>query len=223
MGPTPCVAPTSSHRAGSDAMTHLVVIRHGATTQSSAGLYVGRADPPLDERGREQARAWRPFSEHHAGLYVHHSPLIRAEQTAVLGGFASPAPNELLVEWDLGDLEGAVAEHYRAQHPDWSLFVDGPGGSGEPPEAVAARAEAAVRALYEPLANDDIAVFVSHGQFLKALATVVLGLPLREASALALGPARAGVFTRRSTGRIALTGWNLPAPAHPAEFFRDLT
>ena len=39
----------------------------------------------------------------------------------------------------------------------------------------------------------------------------------------ALGPGRAGVFTRRSTGRIALTGWNLPAPVHPSEFFRDLT
>ncbi|WP_170213100.1 histidine phosphatase family protein [Catellatospora citrea] len=200
------------------------MIRHGATAPSSAGLYVGRTDPPLNESGCEQARAWRPFGRHHAGAHVYHSPLIRAEQTAVLGGFLSPAPSELLVEWDLGELEGSVAEVYRAQHPDWSLFLDGPpGGSGERPEAVAARARAAVSALYEPLADDEIGVFVAHGQFLKALATIMLGLPLREASAFALGPARAGVFTRRTTGRIALTGWNLPAPVHPAEFFRGLT
>jgi probable phosphoglycerate mutase len=205
-------------------MSHLVVIRHGATTPSSSGLYVGRADPPLNERGCEQARAWQPFGKHHTLVRAYHSPLVRAEQTAVLGGFTASSPNDLLIEWDLGDLEGAVAENYRSQHPDWSLFVDGPpDGSGERPTAVAARAEAAVRTLYEPLAADEIGVFVGHGQFLKALATVVLGLPLRNAGAFALGPARAGVFTRRTTGRIALTGWNLPAPVTPTEFFQDLT
>jgi broad specificity phosphatase PhoE len=205
-------------------MPYLVVIRHGATTPSSEGHYVGRADPPLNERGREQAQAWQTFGKHHADARAYHSPLIRAEQTALLGGFAESEPNDLLIEWDLGDLEGAVAEDYRSQHPDWSLFVDGPpDDSGERPEAVAARAEAAVGTLYEPLADDQIAVFVAHGQFLKALATVVLGLPLRDAGSFALGPARAGVFMRRRTGRIALTGWNLPAPVTPAEFLRDLT
>jgi broad specificity phosphatase PhoE len=205
-------------------MSHLVVIRHATTTPSSEGLFVGRTDPPLNERGREQAMAWQSFGKCHADASTYHSPLIRAEQTATLGGFASPVPAELLIEWDLGGLEGAVADDYRSRHPNWSLFVDGPPEhSGERPQGVAARAEAAVDALYEPLADDQIAVFVAHGQFLKALATVVLGLPLRHAGRFALGPARAGVFTRRSTGRLALTGWNLPAPAHPAEFFEDLT
>jgi probable phosphoglycerate mutase len=206
-------------------MSHLVVIRHGATTPSSEGRYVGRTDPPLNERGREQAMAWQPFGQYNLlDVQTYHSPLVRAEQTATLGGFPSPKPSELLTEWDLGDLEGAVAEDYRARHPEWSLFVDGPpGGSGERPEAVAARAMEAVRALYEELADERSAVFVAHGQFLKALAAVVLGLPLRGAGSFALGPARAGVFTRRRTGRIALTGWNLPAPVTPAEFFRDLT
>jgi probable phosphoglycerate mutase len=205
-------------------MSHLVVIRHATTTPSSEGLFVGRADPSLNERGREQAMAWQPFGEYHVDVSTYHSPLVRAEQTAMLGGFSSPVPAELLIEWDLGDLEGAVADDYRSRHPDWSLFVDGPpDGSGERPEGVAARAEAAVGTLYEPLADGQIAVFVAHGQFLKALATVVLGLSLRDAGRFALGPARAGVFTRRSTGRVALTGWNLPAPAYPAEFFEDLT
>ena len=87
---------------------------------------------------------------------------------------------------------------------------------GTPVEVLMGRAGAAVGTLYQPLAKDQVVVFVAHGQFLKVLATVVLGLPLRDAGGFALGPARAGVFTRRRTGRIALTGWNLPAPAHPA-------
>jgi probable phosphoglycerate mutase len=204
-------------------MSHLVVIRHGATVPSSKGLFVGRADPPLNERGREQATAWQPFGKYHPDARTYHSPLVRAQQTATLGGFPSPVPAEPLIEWDLGDLEGTVADDYRSRHPDWSLFVDGPpDGSGERPADVAARAEAAVDTLYRPLAGDRVVVFVAHGQFLKVLATVVLGLSLRDAGGFALGPARAGVFTRRRTGRVALTGWNLPAPAHPAEFFEDL-
>jgi probable phosphoglycerate mutase len=205
-------------------MSHLVVIRHGATTPSSAGLYVGRNDPPLDERGRGQAKAWQAFAQQHPGAHTYHSPLARAEQTAVLGRFPSPACHDLLIEWDLGQLDGTVAEDYRSQHPGWSLFIDGPpGGFGERPEAVAARAEAAVRFGHESSGDAEIVVFVSHGQFLKVLATVVLGLPLAGAGAFALGPARAGVFTRRSAGRLALTGWNVPAPALAADFFRDLT
>jgi probable phosphoglycerate mutase len=205
-------------------MSHLVVIRHGATTLSSAGLYVGRTDPPLSERGREQARAWQPFAEQHPGARTYHSPLARAQQTALLGTFPSPVCNDLLVEWDLGQIDGVVADDYRSQHPTWSLFVDGPpGDSGERPEAVATRAEAAVRSVFEASGDAELVVFVSHGQFLKALATVVLGLPLAAAGAFALGPARAGIFTRRKTGRLAMTGWNVPAPALTAEFFRDLT
>jgi probable phosphoglycerate mutase len=205
-------------------MSHLVVIRHGATTLSSAGLYVGRTDPPLSERGREQAQAWQPFAEQHPGARTYHSPLARAEQTALLGTFSAPVCEDLLVEWDLGQLDGVVADDYRSQHRDWSLFIDGPpGSSGERPGDVAIRAEAVISSVFERSEDADLVVFVSHGQFLKALATVVLGLPLAGAGAFALGPARAGVFTRRATGRLAMTGWNVPASALNPEFFRDLT
>ena len=38
-------------------MLEVTAVRHGETTFDAAGLLTGRGDPPLNARGREQARA----------------------------------------------------------------------------------------------------------------------------------------------------------------------
>ena len=37
--------------------TILTIVRHGQTAANAAGLLLGRADPPLTDLGRRQARA----------------------------------------------------------------------------------------------------------------------------------------------------------------------
>ena len=63
-------------------MTSLVLIRHGETDWNVTGRYQGQADPPLNNRGLEQAhqlaRELRPSPPE--VLYT--SPLLRAVQTA---------------------------------------------------------------------------------------------------------------------------------------------
>lgn len=63
-------------------MTSLILIRHGETDWNVIGRYQGQADPPLNQRGLEQARQLaEELSD--AGLeLIYTSPLRRAAQTA---------------------------------------------------------------------------------------------------------------------------------------------
>jgi probable phosphoglycerate mutase len=197
----------------------ILAIRHGATELSASGFFVGRSDPPLSEHGKAQAAAWRSLADSDLVTRVVASPLARAGQTADIAGFASVETDPNLIEWDLGDLEGQHAEQWRAAHPDWSLFVDGPPESGERYPDVAARAR---RAVANVEGDSGLVVFVGHGQMLKVLAAELLGLASAAAAAFALGPARGGLFLHRTAGW-RLAGWNLPAPHTAASLLMELT
>lgn len=149
------------------------------------------------------------------------SPLRRAADTAVAAGLAA-ARTDLLLEWDLGSLEGQPADAFRTAHPAWNLFADGvPDGSGESPADVAGRAAGAWELLTG--ADAEVCVAVSHGQFLKALVAHALGLPSRAAARFSLGPARAGLLTRRANGRFSLTGWNVSPVPPGTSLWSELT
>lgn len=189
---------------------HVLLLRHGATDHSASGRYSGRVDYALSDVGRRQASRWLPTLGALTDLGVRTSPLSRAAETAAAAGFPEAVRDESIIEWDLGDLEGLEAERFRSTHPEWNLFVDGPpDGSGESTAAVRERAATVVDTVQKD--PRQIVVLVSHGQFLRALATEFLGLPLADGRALSLGPARAGLITRRGP-RWSMTGWNvLPA------------
>lgn len=203
-------------------MKHLLLLRHGETAHSSEGRYSGRVDYPLSERGRDQARSWRPLVEGLPIGLVIASPLSRAHETALLAGFAGVTIDERASEWDLGELEGLKAEDFRRENPSWSLVVDGPPHhSGESTAEVRERARSLV-AMIEERSSDDVAVVVSHGQFLRVLATELLGLPLATASSLSLGPAHLAIVSRRARG-LSLTGWNLSSHPDRDGLLTDLT
>lgn len=99
----------------------LYLVRHGETEANRAGLALGRADVPLNERGLRQARslgdalAGKPF----AAVYT--SPLKRAMDTAK----AISAPHGLspvlepgLIEMDIGELDGLSFTAIRERHPE---------------------------------------------------------------------------------------------------------
>lgn len=169
---------------------------------SVSGVYAGRTDVPLDATGRAAASSWARALADVPGL---HSPLLRASETAKLAELDSvelPA----LREWDLGELEGVHAETYRQAHPAWNLFSDGAPG-GESPIQIADRA---LRVIERARDSDrSVVTLVGHGQFSKAIAATLLDLPLAAATRFTWGPARAAVFTWRSSAQgYALAGWN---------------
>ena len=64
-------------------MTKLILIRHGETTWNVIGRYQGQADPPLNERGHQQAQKVALELKEQTHLEVlFTSPLQRAKQTA---------------------------------------------------------------------------------------------------------------------------------------------
>lgn len=202
----------------------LIVIRHGATDLSQSGAFVGRSDPDLNFLGRSQAASWRWLAGSDQVDRCYHSPLRRTAETAALAGFEASLPSNLLVEWDLGTLEGLNAESVREASPKWSLFVDGPpDGSGERPATVEERARLAVQSLRLRDTPRSSVVLIGHGQFLKVLAAVLLELPVDRAAKFSLGPARAGFFTLRSNGHFSLTGWNVAAGEKAEDVFGGLT
>jgi probable phosphoglycerate mutase len=83
----------------------LWLVRHGETDWSVDRKFCGWSDPPLNERGRAQARALRPLlAGTHFGGFVS-STSARAVETARLAR-GEPSTDERLRELDFGELEG---------------------------------------------------------------------------------------------------------------------
>lgn len=85
------------------------LVRHGQTDWNAERRLQGSHDIPLNTVGREQARALKPFFDHHPVQVYFSSPLSRARETLRL---ATGIPEERLIiepslaEVRLGPLEG---------------------------------------------------------------------------------------------------------------------
>jgi broad specificity phosphatase PhoE len=147
--------------------TELYLIRHGETDWNLQHRIQGLTDIPLNETGRDQARAagrllaGRGFD----GIYA--SPLSRARETAEIiaaeVGLAAPGVVDALVERNYGDAEGLSFAEVDRRYPDRSLV---PGE--ETREAVAERVLPALHEL--AVAHPDEAlIIVSHGGAIRSV------------------------------------------------------
>jgi broad specificity phosphatase PhoE len=84
----------------------LLLVRHGETAANVEGLLLGRADPTLTDRGREQARVLAEVLPTPARVIA--SPLRRALDTAAAFGIDVEV-DERWIELDYGDLDGRSA------------------------------------------------------------------------------------------------------------------
>lgn len=123
------------------------LVRHGETEWTCAGRFCGRSDPPLTDRGRDDARALRPLLRGETFDRVVSSPSARARETALLA-HGEPEIDERLVELDFGELEGRswaeCTDELRDRLAEYDSFC-APGG--ESVAALGARVLAALRDL----------------------------------------------------------------------------
>jgi len=152
----------------------LILVRHGETDANARGLLLGRDDPALNDRGRQQAQALAAALPTDARVIS--SPLLRARETADAFGVGVEI-DERWIEMDYGDLDGQPAssvpdEVWRCWHAD-AEFVP---ANGESVAAVGRRVREACQELVETARGGDVVV-VSHVSPVKAAVTWALGVP----------------------------------------------
>ena len=104
----------------------IVLVRHGRTAHNAGGMIQGQLDVPLDDVGREQARAAAAVLAELAPAVLLSSDLARAAATADAVGAAAGTPVLLdarLRELQLGSWQGLTSEQARERFPqqwaDW--------------------------------------------------------------------------------------------------------
>jgi uncharacterized phosphatase len=167
--------------------TTIVLARHGETDWNRERRFQGRADIPLNDAGRAQARelAERLRSDSVSVLYT--SPLRRAAETARIVGERLRLPvraSEPLSEIDVGSWQGLTVDEVRARFPEaawvsWSAGWEG----GESYEELDRRVVAALHELAALHAGERVAV-VTHGGPMRAAIAASLGLSFETARPL---------------------------------------
>jgi uncharacterized phosphatase len=155
----------------------LALIRHGQTDWNLNKKLQGSTDIPLNDTGREQARAAVATLAGTDWEVIVSSPLSRARETAAiiaagLGIELGPAYDEL-VERDYGLGEGATAEDIAAKWPDHEY----PGL--ESLESVVARGRAALDRI-DTEYGDRNTLIVCHGTIIRYTLADLAGRPFDQ-------------------------------------------
>jgi broad specificity phosphatase PhoE len=150
----------------------LVLVRHGQTEANAQGLLLGRADPPLSDLGRRQARALAAMVPPDARVVA--SPLARTVETASAFGRAVEV-DERWIELDYGTLDGrSLADVPAELWQQWRQDVHFVPGGGESLAALGLRVRAACEELLEEARAHDVIV-VTHVSPIKAALAWTLG------------------------------------------------
>jgi len=188
-------------------VVEIVLVRHGATEWATSGRHTGSTDIPLDDEGREQAKALGARIADWNFSLVLTSPLQRARETCELAGFGDRAQVDAdLREWDYGDYEGLTTEQIRATRPGWTVFDGVP--NGETVEEVGERADRVIeRVLGVDAPPDALVALFSHGHMLRILGARWVRLPPLDARCLALDTATLSVLGYEHETRV-VRRWN---------------
>lgn len=155
-------------------MTVFALVRHGETDWNRERRIQGSTDIPLNDTGREQARATGVLLASRRWTALVASPLSRAAETArLIGaevGLGEPELEPRIAERDYGQAEGLTGPEIDAMFPDGA---DVPGR--EPREAVAVRAVAALHDLAARHPGEAVIVVAHGGVIRSVLETVAPG------------------------------------------------
>jgi broad specificity phosphatase PhoE len=165
----------------------LILVRHGETEHNRGKLTLGRADVPLNARGRLQAKALAA-SFTHAPAAIYSSPLARTLETARMIGAATGVDVVVepdLVEMDVGEMEHLTRTELRERYPEfvrsWMSADAGearmPGG--ETLAEVQERAWLAIEGMRGAHPDGEV-VAVAHNFVILTVVCRALNLPLSE-------------------------------------------
>jgi broad specificity phosphatase PhoE len=164
-------------------MTQVYLIRHGTTEWNQEEIFRGRADCPLNDTGRAEARAVAAYLKGVEIEKIYTSPLSRAAETAETIAATRGlriVPDPAFIDLDFGEWQGRplkeVREKYAELYRTWRVRpqeVTFPGG--ENLGRVRARSwEGLLRVVRET--QDKTALIVSHRVITKVLLCAALGL-----------------------------------------------
>ena len=195
-------------------MTEIVLVRHGETESNRLGVFRGRLDVPLNDRGVRQAEglAAALASERLAAVYS--SPLRRALDTARVVAAPhglEPVLDEAFNNIDLGVWQGKEKTLIERDEPDrWRLWTTEPDRLVLPGgESLASVRERSAQRTLELVAlheGDRFAV-VTHRSVLKVLGGALLGLREGYFWRFYLDNAGYSVFGHEN-GQFVLLKWN---------------
>jgi broad specificity phosphatase PhoE len=170
-------------RSHGENMTDIVLVRHGETEFNREGVFRGRLNVELNERGREQAEALARALKSPPIVAVYTSPLARALATATAIAEVhgvEPIVDEAFNNIDLGVWQGVKKTHVRDTEPEaWVLWTTEPEHLRIPGgETLAEIRERAYPRLLDLAARHDggrIAI-VTHRSVSRVLAGALLGM-----------------------------------------------
>ncbi len=185
----------------------LILVRHGETAHHRAGLRVGRADVPLNERGLAQARALATsFARPPVAIYA--SPLQRARETAAAIATATGIDVQVvpeLVEMDVGEMARLSKAELRLRYPEFAAQWRSEGAAdarvpgGETLREVQERAWRAVEQIQVAHPAGEV-VAVTHDFVIRTIVCRALDLPLARLRRLRQGLAAKTVIELRKEG-----------------------
>jgi broad specificity phosphatase PhoE len=182
----------------------IYLIRHGQTAWSESGQHTGLTDIPLTENGKSEAAKLKKRLNSLSFKKVICSPLMRAKETCQICGFLSQAEiNNDALEWNYGKYEGLTTSQIHAHDPDWNVFTKGCPG-GESLSDVEKRALHLIATVKK--VQGDVAIF-SSGHFLRAFATLWIGLPIQRGTSFFLSTASLSILGYERETPVFIT-WN---------------
>jgi broad specificity phosphatase PhoE len=163
-------------------VTIIHLVRHGETDWNRELRWQGHSDPPLNDRGRRQARALADALDGTRLAAVYSSDLSRASETAeiVASRFdLRVAVDSGLREIDVGSWEGLTLEEIEARFPEAVTRWEQKGAhgweGGESHDQMAARVQGAVHSIAAEHDGEEVLV-VTHGGPIRALKALAAGL-----------------------------------------------
>ena len=168
-------------------MLRLVLVRHGQTDANLNHMLQGQSDGELNATGIQQVeKLGRHLKDFHIDQ-VFASTMCRARDTATaIARYhqLTVKTTSLIVEWNCGVLDGLPAEVFKKQLQE----SDVPLSSFRPDdgETLAEVQQRAVTFLRDLAANcqDQTILVCSHGDFMRALMSILLKISIEEASGI---------------------------------------